>query len=99
MARRPIFCPRIPKGTNETARSKLATSWAFVTVILFTCRTVNKTPGRMEVTALSVNQAPLITSNTCERRRKLSPLKRSFSGDFIFSALAHTVDSRTFLMQ
>src|SRR6516164_6999983 len=99
MARRPIFCPRIQKGTNDIARRRLATSWAFVTVILSTCRSVNKTPGRIEVTALSVNQAPLITKNTCERRRKLLPLRRSFSGDFVFSALAHTVDSGTLLMQ
>ena len=99
MTRRPIFCPRIPNGTNDMARTKLATSWAFVTVIPFTCRTVNKTPGRIEVTALSVNQAPLITKNTCERRRKLSPVKRSFGGDLVFSALAHTVDSGTFLTE
>src|SRR6516162_11732248 len=98
MARRPIFWPRIPKGTNDIARRKLATSWAFVTVITFACRTVTKTPGRMEVTAFSVNQAPLITKNTCERRRKLSPLMRSLTGDFDFSALAHTEDSGRFLM-
>src|ERR1700683_1870015 len=91
---RPVERPR--RGIR--AIRQYATSSALVTTTLFTCSTVNRTPGRMAVTALSVNQAPLMTRNTCDRQRKLFPRNNSFSGDFVFSAFAQTLDSGTFLM-